>query len=106
MSLRYPLPIREAARVLGLGPNKLFRALRRRKVLDQHNMPYRRYVERGLFTTDLRGYNHQHTGTQLYAVTHVTQRGMAWLAREFDLQITEAQPHRATQTTNNEAARS
>ena len=63
MSTRYPIPLREGARMLGLGPNKLFRALRERRVLDRNNMPYRCYVQQGLFTTKLKGFEHQAIGS-------------------------------------------
>ena len=93
MSTRYPIPLREGARMLGLGPNKLFRALRERRVLDRNNMPSRCYVQQGLFTTKLKGFEHQAIGQQPYAVTHVTAKGLTWLARQFDVQIIEEQAH-------------
>ncbi|MFL1405404.1 phage antirepressor KilAC domain-containing protein [Marinobacter sp. M1N3S26] len=96
MSTRFPIPLRQAARMLGLGPNKLFRALRERRVLDRNNLPYRSYVDRGLFTTKLKGYQHQVVGQRPYAVTHVTARGLNWLAREFDVQIAQEQAHQGT----------
>lgn len=73
--------------MLNLGPNKLFRALRQRGVLDQNNLPYRKYSDQGLFTTELKAFEHEAVGQRLYAVTHVTPKGIEWLAREFHVQI-------------------
>jgi phage antirepressor YoqD-like protein len=84
----------DAARLLNLGPQKLFRALRNRQVLDTNNLPAPRYKGRGLFTVELKSYAHPKLGEKLYAVTHVTDKGLKWLAREFDVEITQAQePH-------------
>lgn len=90
-------PLYEAARMLNLGPQKLFSALRHRKVLTKHNLPYRQYVDQGLFTTELKEYKHPSLGAQMYARTHVTQQGLKWLAKEFEVQITR-------ETSNNCAA--
>lgn len=81
-------PLFEAARMLNLGPQKLFAALRSRKVLDKNNLPYREYAGRGLFTTELKEYRHPSLGMKLYAQTHVTDQGLKWLAKEFEVEIT------------------
>ncbi|MDX1816091.1 MAG: phage antirepressor KilAC domain-containing protein [Marinobacter sp.] len=84
----------DAAVMLNLGPKKLFRALRSRQVLDKNNLPGSRYTGRGLFTVELKTYTHPALGEKVYAVTHVTDKGLKWLAREFDVEITQAQePH-------------
>lgn len=83
-------PLIEAARMLNLGPQKLYRALRARKVLNNNNLPYRCYVQRGLFTSELKQYEHPTLGPKLYATPHVTDEGIKWLAREFEVEITQA----------------
>ncbi|MBY6032165.1 phage antirepressor KilAC domain-containing protein [Marinobacter daepoensis] len=80
-------PLHEAARMLNLGPQKLYRALRARKVLNNNNLPYRRYVQRGLFSTEIKKYHHPTLGEKLYATPHVTDEGIQWLAREFEVEI-------------------
>lgn len=84
------IPLYEAARMLNLGPQKLYRALRHRQVLDKNNLPYRRYVEQGLFTSELKSYEHPTLGSKTYATPHATDKGIQWLAREFDIEITKA----------------
>lgn len=91
-------PLYEAARMLNLGPQKLFSALRHRKVLTKHNLPYRQYVDQGLFTTELKEFQHPTLGPQVYAKTHVTQQGLKWLAKEFDIEITRANSQQKTGT--------
>lgn len=82
-------PLHEAARMLNLGPQKLYRALRHRKVLNNNNLPYRYYVERGLFTSELKQYEHPTLGQKLYATPHVTDDGIKWLAKEFEIEIAQ-----------------
>lgn len=90
-------PLYEAARMLNLGPQKMFSALRHRKVLTKQNLPFRQYVDQGLFTTELKQYKHPTLGNQTYARTHVTDKGIEWLAKEFEVEITR-------ETANNSAA--
>ncbi|WP_372986964.1 phage antirepressor KilAC domain-containing protein [Marinobacter sp.] len=83
-------PLYEAARMLNLGPQKLYRALRHRKVLDNNNLPYRSYVQQGLFTSELKSYEHPTLGPKTYATPQVTDKGIRWLAEQFEVEITEA----------------
>ena len=91
-------PLFEAARMLNLGPQKLYRALRSRKVLDNNNLPYRCYVQQGLFTSERKSYEHPTLGPKMYATPHVTDKGIEWLAKEFEVEITEANSHQKTGT--------
>ena len=91
-------PLFEAARMLNLGPQKLYRALRSRKVLNNNNLPYRCYVDQGLFTTELKSYKHPTLGPKTYATPQVTEKGIRWLAKEFEVEITEANSHQKTGT--------
>lgn len=84
MSHTYTL--REAARLLNLGPIKLFRALRARQVLDNNNLPYRRYVADGYFVTRM-GHTPTPIGDKAYGQALVTGKGLQWLRREFAEQI-------------------
>jgi phage antirepressor YoqD-like protein len=80
-------PLFEAARMLNLGPQKLYRELRHRQVLNNQNLPFRRYANQGLFTTELKSYQHPTLGQKLYATAHVTDKGLRWLANEFGVAI-------------------
>ena len=91
-------PLYEAARMLNLGPIKLYHALRARKVLDKNNLPYRCYVQQGLFTSELKSYEHPTLGPKMYATPNVTDKGLQWLAKEFEVEITEANSHQETGT--------
>lgn len=91
-------PLYEAARMLNLGPIKLYHALRARKVLDKNNLPYRCYVQQGLLTSELKSYEHPTLGPKMYATPHVTDKGIKWLAKEFEVEITEANSHQETGT--------
>lgn len=91
-------PLFEAARMLNLGPLKLYHALRSRKVLDNNNLPYRCYVQQGLFTSELKSYEHPTLGPKMYATPNVTDKGLQWLAKEFEVEITEANSHQETGT--------
>ena len=68
-----------AARMLGIGPNRLFARLRDMRILNRNNIPYRRYIDQGYFTVH-RGEWHHHTiGRRHYARTLVTDKGINWL---------------------------
>lgn len=84
--------------MLNLGPQKLYRALRNRKVLDNNNLPYRCYVQQGLFTSELKSYEHPTLGPKMYATPNVTDKGIKWLAEQFEVEITEANSHQETGT--------
>lgn len=96
------IPLAEAARMLGIGPIKTYHALRARKVLDKNNLPYRKYVQQGLLSTELKSYQHPTLGQKLYATPNVTEKGMHWLAREFDVEITQASNNATQQRASNQ----
>lgn len=79
-----------ACQVLGLpfGRNTLFQRLRNRGVLlsggDRHNLPKQRYIEQGLFTVKESKYLDEEKQVHVRFTTYVTQKGMAWLGREFN----------------------
>ncbi len=94
-------PLHQAARMLNLGPQKVYRALRARQVLDKNNLPYRQYVNQGLFTTELKSYEHPTLGEKVYATPNVTQKGIKWLAEQFEVEITQASKTSAPQGATN-----
>jgi anti-repressor protein len=77
-----------AAQVLGLpfGANTLFQRLRNKGVLisggDRHNLPKQRYIEQGLFVVKESSFKHDEE-MHVRFTTLVTQKGLAWLAKEF-----------------------
>ena len=76
--------IRDVAKVLGTGQNRLFSWLRGQQILMADNRPYQEYLDRGYFRvieqvwTDRQG--NQHPTTE----TLVTGRGLIWLQKRWD----------------------
>lgn len=74
------LNMNQAAKILGIGRNKLFDILRVHAILEYDNTPYQEYIDRGYFEV---------TGKQIYPsyshrrrtqpVTLVTDKGLHFL---------------------------
>lgn len=79
-----------ACQVLDLpfGRNTLFQRLRNKGVLisggERHNLPKQRYIEQGLFTVKESSYLDDEKQIHVRFTTYVTQKGMAWMAKEFN----------------------
>lgn len=72
--------IRDVAKVLGTGQNRLFGFLRNRGILMNNNAPYQRYVDAGYFRVVERV--HKKRGApEVYTKTLVTGKGLAYLQR-------------------------
>lgn len=72
--------VREAAKLLGTGQNRLFAWLRAQQVFMQHNEPYQRFVERGLFEVKTLSYFDERLQNEhLYVKSFVTPKGLVWL---------------------------
>ena len=76
--------IRDAAKILNfknMGQNKLFRFLRERHILNQHNMPYQYpFVDDGLFSYKINTWvNHQTGETHIVKTPVVTVKGMNFI---------------------------
>jgi phage antirepressor YoqD-like protein len=78
------LSMREAAAVLnmpGWGRNKIFKTLRETGVLDEHNIPYRNFQERGYFRVVERKWTDPEGETHVELATLVYQRGLDFIRR-------------------------
>lgn len=72
------LSVGTVAKMLGTGQNRLFKELRKRKILKPNNEPYQTFVERGYFVSK---------GTKVGSIafpkvvsqTYVTTKGLAWI---------------------------
>lgn len=76
------LSMNEVAKILdmGIGRNKLFEVLRRKKVLDADNVPYQRYVDKGYFKL-VESY-YINNGTKMVSkTTKVKQSGLEFIRR-------------------------
>jgi anti-repressor protein len=78
-----------ACQVLDLpfGRNTLFQRLRNMGVLisagERHNLPKQRFIEQGLFTVKESSYLDDERQVHIRFTTYVTQKGMAWLGKQF-----------------------
>jgi len=73
---------------LSFGRNTLFQKLRELGVLitggERHNMPKQAYVTSGLFTVNQRTIENPKTGEPIIIhTTYATQKGIAWIIRQF-----------------------
>ena len=82
------LTIKEAAKVLGTGEQRLFRFLREYGYLmmgsknrEDRNLPYQRYEDAGFFHVRFKKYKHQREGWQEYPQTMVTGKGLVRLGK-------------------------
>jgi phage antirepressor YoqD-like protein len=81
---RDEISIKDAASVLnvpGIGQNNLFSMLRNLKLLDQKNMPYREYIDRGYFRVIEQPWPGRNGQTHINLKTLVTQKGLEYLSR-------------------------
>ncbi|WP_097733534.1 phage antirepressor KilAC domain-containing protein [Escherichia coli] len=73
------------AKVVGIGPNKLFAWMRDHKILiasgSRRNVPMQEYMDRGYFTVKETALNTNH-GIQISFTTKITGRGQQWLTRK------------------------
>ncbi|EFB5461386.1 DNA-binding protein [Escherichia coli] len=73
------------AKVVGIGPNKLFAWMREHKILiasgSRRNVPMQEYMDRGYFTVKETAVNTNH-GIQISFTTKITGRGQQWLTRK------------------------
>ena len=79
----------DASKLLGIGQNKLFKLLRENGVFTNRNLPKQQYISQKLFEVKSRSYVHPVAGLNLYGKTLITDKGIAWLAVQFDLQMPE-----------------
>ncbi len=77
------LTITDTAKLMGVGSKTLFRWLREKKVLNEKNLPYQRYLDRGYFKVQRREYTDWRDKRVPYGQTYVTPKGMSWLEGVF-----------------------
>jgi len=79
------IAIGEAAKVLdmGIGRNKLFEFLRKKKVLMHNNQPYQAFVDRGYFRMIEQKYQTPEGETKISIKTLVYQKGLDYIRRLF-----------------------
>lgn len=76
-------PIRDVAKVLGTGQNRMFKWLRDIGVLMGNNTPYQRFVDDGYFRVVERQYKDQVGEAHTYTRTLVTGKGLAYIQKRW-----------------------
>ncbi|BFM16251.1 hypothetical protein R50073_24340 [Maricurvus nonylphenolicus] len=89
-----PMPIADAARILGVGSKTLFAKLREKQVLGPNNVAMPPYVHHRLFVIHNRRFRKSGTNVrQWYQVSLVTPKGLSWLEEK----LTHWQPESTKQ---------
>ncbi len=70
--------MQDVAKFLGIGSKTLFQQLRDAHILNDHNLPYQRYIDAGYFRVLTKSWDST-IGAQLYGKTVVTRIGYHWL---------------------------
>jgi len=81
-------PVGTIAKVLGVGPNKLFAWLREEKILMSHgarkNLPMQEFMDRGLFEVREYTITHLTHGIENKVQTMVTPKGLAYIQQRWN----------------------
>jgi len=91
------IDMKEVAKVLncGMGRNKIFEMLRDKKILDNHNQPYQKYVDNGYFRVVESKYVTNDGEVKISLKTVVYQKGLDFIRRQIKgLSDTEIQDYR------------
>ena len=78
------LTMKEATDILaikGYGRNKTFALLRFKGILNDDNMPYRQYIDKGYFEVKEHDYTTKYGNTRQNSTTYVTQKGLEFLRK-------------------------
>jgi phage antirepressor YoqD-like protein len=97
------IQMRDVAAVLnipGMGRNTIFYHLRRLKILDSRNIPYRQYQDKGYFRVIEQSYDDAYGETHINFKTLVYQTGVDFI-RKLLRRITAALPQTSTATAMN-----
>lgn len=76
--------IREVAKLLGTGQNRLFAWLRGQRILMSDNTPYQEYLDAGYFRVIEQVWRDKAGEEHLSPKTLVTGRGLTWLQKRWD----------------------
>ena len=73
--------VQEIAKVLGTGPNRLFKFLREEGLLMLDNLPYQQHLDAGYFRVVEKQYNNGRGESYTYTRTLVTGKGLAYIQK-------------------------
>lgn len=78
--------VQEIAKVLGTGPNRLFKFLREEGLLMRDNLPYQQYLDAGYFRVVEKQYNDGRGESHTYTRTLVTGKWLAYIQKRLQNQ--------------------
>lgn len=78
------MSVREAAKLLGTGQNRLFAWLRGQRILMADNTPYQEYIDAGYFRLIQQVWRDRQGEEHLYTKTLLTGKGLTWLQKRWD----------------------
>lgn len=78
--------VQEIAKVLGTGPNRLFKFLREEGLLMRNNLPYQQHLDAGYFRVVEKQYNDGRGESHTYTRTLVTGKGLAYIQKKLQNQ--------------------
>lgn len=78
--------VQEIAKVLGTGPNRLFKFLRDEGLLMRNNLPYQHHLDAGYFRVVEKQYNDGRGESHTYTRTLVTGKGLAYIQKRISSQ--------------------
>lgn len=78
--------VQEIAKVLGTGPNRLFKFLRDEGLLMRDNLPYQQHLDAGYFRVVEKQYNDGRGESHTYTRTLVTGKGLAYIQKRLQNQ--------------------
>jgi anti-repressor protein len=78
--------VQEVAKVLGTGPNRLFKFLRDEGMLMSNNLPYQHHLDAGHFRVVERQYHDERGESRTYTRTLVTGKGLAHIQKRLQSQ--------------------
>jgi len=73
--------VQEIAKVLGMGPNKLFNFLRGQGLLMRNNLPYQQYINAGFFRVEETQYSDALGVSRISARTLITGKGLVFIQK-------------------------
>jgi len=73
--------VQEVAKVLGVGPNRMFQFLREEKMLMHNNLPYQQHLDAGHFRVIEKCFRDEHGERNTYTRTLVTGKGLAYIQK-------------------------
>jgi hypothetical protein len=71
----------DSAKLLGIGQRKLIKLLRADNIINDHNLPYQRYIDAGYLRVRTGHYDHPTIGTKFYGQALITNHGLTWLQK-------------------------